>query len=288
MKQIETLVDDIYKLLGDGLPEDFPEEKVNEFGLSLARLLVSRMDGDKNRQPGLRMSNIGKPCERQLYYSINHSDKQEKLQPWVRIKFLFGDILEHLLLFLADASGHDVQGTQDEQEIEGIKGHRDAVIDGMVVDVKSASSPAFKKFAEHRLEEDDSFGYVDQIQSYLYAAKDDDLVTNKTEAAFLVIDKTLGKICLDVHEAKGFDYAALFRYKKAVVDGPEIPDRSFDPVKDGESGNKKLPMNCSYCDFKKTCHHGLRTFLFAKGPVYLTTVKREPNVPEIFDAVDTD
>ena len=181
MKQIETLVDDIYKLLGDGLPEDFPEEKVNKFGLSLARLLVSRMDGGKDYKPGLRMSNIGTPCERKLWYGINQPEAKEEIPPWVRMKFLFGDILEHLLLFMADAAGHQVEGTQDEQEIEGVKGHRDSVIDGVIIDAKSASTYSFKKFADHKLDEDDPFGYVDQIQSYLHAGQSDPIVPTRTE-----------------------------------------------------------------------------------------------------------
>ena len=286
MKQIETLVDDIYKLLGDGLPEDFPEEKINDFGRGLALLLVRRMDGGKDYKPGLRMSNIGTPCERKLWYGINQPEAEEEIPPWVRMKFLFGDILEHLLLFMADAAGHQVEGTQDEQEIEGVKGHRDSVIDGVIIDAKSASTYSFKKFADHKLDEDDPFGYVDQIQSYLHAGQSDPIVLDKDRAGFLVIDKTLGKICLDLHEKKTFPYEDLYRYKKAVIANPEVPDRSYDPEPKGKSGNKKLPMICSYCDFKKTCHPNLRTFLYARGPVYLTEVKKEPNVPEVSTFID--
>lgn len=243
--------------------------------------MASRIDGGRSHVPALRMSNIGSPCERKLWYSINASEQREELPPATRMKFLFGDILEALLLFLAEAAGHDVQGTQDTQEIEGVKGHRDAVIDGVVVDAKSASTYSYKKFENHELESNDPFGYIDQLQSYLYAGQTDDIVTDKERAAFLVIDKTLGNICLDVHKKKDFPYDALYRYKKEVVNSPEVPERGFEPEADGKSGNKKLGTNCSYCDFKSVCHPNLRTFLYSNGPRFLTHIAKVPDVPEV-------
>ena len=226
------------------------------------------------------MSNVGKPCERQLWYDINTPEDGESLPPEAFMKFLFGDLCELLLLFLVEASGHEVAGTQDTQEIEGIKGHRDAVIDGVVVDVKSASTYSFQKFRDGTLAQNDSFGYVDQLQSYLYAAGDDPVVTDKSRGAFLVLDKTLGHICLDIHENKHLPYDKIYAHKKAVVASGTPPERGFSPEPDGASGNMKLPMNCSYCAFKEKCHPGLRTFIYSNGPRFLTEVKKVPNVPE--------
>lgn len=197
------------------------------------------------------------------------------------MKFSFGDLIELLLLFLSEAADHDVQGTQDEQEIEGIKGHRDAVIDGTVVDVKSASSYSFRKFSEGTLSENDSFGYVDQLQSYIYAGQTDDKVTDKDRGAFLVVDKTLGHICLDIHEKKNVPYDKIYKYKKEMVASEAPPPRGFDPVPEGKSGNEKLGINCSYCEFRKKCYPNARTFLYSNGPVSLVKVVREPNVPEL-------
>lgn len=226
------------------------------------------------------MSNVGKPCERQLWYDINTPEDGESLPPEAFMKFLFGDLCELLLLFLVEASGHGVTGTQDTQEIEGVQGHRDAVIDGVVVDVKSASTYSFQKFRDGTLAQNDSFGYVDQLQSYLYAAGDDPIVTDKSRGAFLVLDKTLGHICIDVHENKHLPYDKIYAHKKAVVASGIPPERGFSPEPDGASGNMKLPMNCSYCAFKKKCHPGLRTFIYSSGPRFLTKVEKIPNVPE--------
>jgi hypothetical protein len=60
-----------------------------------------------------------------------------------------------------------------------------------------------------------------------------------------------------------------------MVDATE-PARTFEPIPEGKSGNMKLGLNCSYCGYKTHCHPGLRTFAYARGPVFLTDVIREP------------
>lgn len=267
-------------MLLKGAP-DLSQELCDKYGEMFSNFLKTRFGPREERKGTLRMSNVGSPCERKLYYSVNHKEDAEPLPASTFLKFAYGDTTELLLLFLVEASGHVVEGTQDEQEIEGIKGHRDAVIDGTVVDVKSASTYSFKKFSDGTLADNDSFGYIDQLQSYLYAGQDDPVVTDKDRGAFLVLDKTLGHLCLDIHERKNFPYDKLYRHKKEVVNSGKVPERGFDPIPEGKSGNEKLPMQCGYCEFKHLCHSNLRTFLYHNGPVYLTTVKKEPNVPEI-------
>jgi len=281
MKSIDTLVDDIKGLLDEGV-DSVNEESLKNMGEAIASSVkLALLKSERKPRGTLRTSNIGKPCNRQLYYEVNSPEEKEPLPPQARMKFLFGHILEEVMLFLCEEAGHSVEGRQDEIDIVGIKGHRDAVIDGVVVDVKSASTYSFKKFEEHNLEQDDPFGYMDQIQSYLHAGQEDDLVTDKERCAFLVVDKTLGNICLDVYPRRPFPIEKLYEYKKDMVAREDPPRRGFDPVPDGKSGNMKLPMACSYCDFKNLCHPNLRTFLYARGPVFLTTVKKEPDVSEV-------
>ena len=68
---------------------------------------------------------------------------------------------------------------------------------------------------------------------------------------------------------------------KAVVETEEPPERCYEDVADGASGNRKLATGCSYCRHKFRCWPELRGFAYANGPRYLTVVKKEPNVPEI-------
>lgn len=281
MTKIDTVVEDVYKLLESGL-DGVSDDDIDDFGKNLARQLRKRL-ADREERSTLRMSNIGKPCSRQLWYDINTPEDKEQLDGKIYLKFLYGDILEELLLFLVKKSGHDVVGEQDEQEVCGIKGHRDAVIDGVLTDVKSASPYSFQKFKDGKLADNDGFGYIDQIQSYLYAGQTDDLVTDKDRAAFLVIDKVSGELCLDFHEREDYDVPAVFEYKKELVASDEPPAREFEPIEDGKSGNMKLGISCSYCPFKEKCFPELRTFLYSNGPRFLTTVEKEPKVPEVID-----
>lgn len=279
-KRIDTLVQDIYSLLSNG-DENLDKGLCDKYGELFSEFLFTRFGKRKERKGTLRMSSIGQPCERKLYYEVNSPEDAEGLRPEVFMKFAYGDTIELLLLFLAEASGHEVEGTQDEQDIVGIKGHRDAVIDGTLVDVKSASTYSFKKFAEGKLSEDDPFGYVIQLQSYLHAGQTDDKVKDKSRGAFLVVDKTLGHVCLDFHDYQKLPMEAIYERKKDVVSSEELPVRRFSPVPEGKSGNEKIPMNCSYCPFKSKCYENLRTFLYSTGPVHLSKVVKEPNVPEI-------
>lgn len=284
-KTIDTLVKDIYDVIeGKGGWDSV----VNEyFKFTIGGTMMTRLAerGEEGPRGTLRMSSIGQPCERKLWYSVNTKDDGETLRPEVRLKFLFGDILEDLLLSLAVAAGHTVEGHQDTMSIKGIKGHRDAVIDGVTVDVKSASSYSFQKFKEHRLEYEDPFGYMTQLGSYVFAGKDDTIVKDKKGGAFLVIDKQHGYLCLDYYNFQKLgildDIENLYEERIASSKNPLEPPRGFPTEPEGKSGNRKLCLNCSYCDFKFKCHDELRVFRYGKFPIFLTKVVREPRVPEI-------
>ena len=165
MKNINTLVSDIYALMKKDTP--LTETQVDTLSVNLCSMLKRRLCHPPGEREALSMSSFGSKCLRQLWYKKNMPGKAEVLSPQTRIKFLYGDILEELLLTLAKASGHTVEGEQDTLTVAGVKGHRDAVIDGVTVDVKSANSRSFDKFKYHQLEHDDPFGYIDQLSLYI-------------------------------------------------------------------------------------------------------------------------
>jgi len=293
MKNISTLVDDIYKTLEEGVNNN---EDFTNYGEEHAQVLEQRLAprGKEERPETLRLSSIGKPCLRQLWFGIHSPLHREPLHPSTRLKFLYGDLVETMLLELARKSGHLVEGEQDSISVRGVPGHRDVVIDGMLVDIKSASSPGFKKFEGGLCREDDAFGYLTQLGSYLLGSLDDDLVTFKNEAAFLVVDKVTGHLCLDRHTFTEEDFVQLSNTistrRKKLAPGTPCPERGFEAIDQNKpnekgwvNGNLKLGLNCSYCPFKAHCWPGLRTFAYkGKRPIFLTHVEREPNVPEIF------
>ena len=73
------------------------------------------------------------------------------------------------------------------------------------------------------------------------------------------------------------------------MDRDIIPDRCYDPVPDGKSGNYKLPIGCVYCRHKTLCWsdanqgQGLRTFKYSNGNRHLVQIAKMPDVEEIIN-----
>lgn len=280
-KTIETLIPDIYEVIkGNG-----------GWDATITKYLadtISSVAGDRFSKPQqprgyLSLSSVGTPCKRKLWYKINEGDKAEPLSAEALGTFFYGDLLEAVVIALAKASGHEVSGEQDRVSVHGVKGHRDCIIDGVTVDVKSASKYSFTKFATGTLREDDPFGYISQLSSYVYAGKDDPLVTDKTRGAFLAVQKDRFKLALDM-----YDFTEELKTKEQEIESAKtmvagkLPDERLPTVPQSKtSPNQALSVACSYCEFRKTCWPEARCFLYSGGPVYLTEVIKEPNVPEI-------
>lgn len=275
------IVENIYRVVSEGC--EVSQEKADEFGKTLGDLLAQRLRdraSKEERKFTLRMSNIGKGA-RQLWYDKRFG-KDESFLPHTLVKFMFGDIIEQLLLFLAELGGHNVTARQAEVTLDGIKGHIDADIDNVTVDVKSASTHAFKKFADGTLAENDAFGYIEQIAGYAKA--------RNTDGAFLAMDKQNGHIAYlpyTKEELSVFNVEETIKQKKEAVEQDEPPERCYPDQPEGMSGNRALGVNCSYCTHNKRCWAdangglGLRIFRYASGPKFLTNVAVEPKVQEI-------
>jgi len=270
MKRIETLIPDIYALLSGG-----------NFLLDGERLgkTIQRRFNDSRSGDTLRMSNFGTPCSRKLWYTVNKADVAEPIPAYARLNFLLGDIIEEVVLSLAKQAGHEVTGEQDELSIAGIKGHRDAIIDGMLVDVKSANGRSVEKFKYNQVRKDDPFGYYDQLSLYHHASKED--VHVKNEAAFLAVDKERGHLYLDTYKIDDRDWDKEIADKKDMLAKATPPDRGFAAEPHNKAGNMKLCIACAYCPFKKECWPQVRSFAYAGAPVHLVKVVKEPEVPEI-------
>lgn len=273
MASINTLVEDVYRLLEEGTTEDLTE-KANEFGNRLASLILDRLK-PKEEKRTLRMSNIGKP-DRMLWYEINRTIPKEEFNGPTYLKFLYGDLIEEVVLFLSEAAGHAVSDRQRQVTVDGIVGHIDAVLDGVLIDVKSTSPYSFKKFKDGSLREDDPFAYIPQLSGYLQGTGIDD-------GAYVAVDKQNGNIAvMALQDTDRVDINARIAHVKEVISQDTPPTRCFQPEPMGKSGNMKLPTGCSYCSFKKECYSDvpLRKFIYSTGPVWLTHVEEEPKVYE--------
>lgn len=279
MKSIHTLIKDIYSVIGkDGWLNEAVAENL---GRDIGRTLLEAT-GPRTKVPRLRLSAMGEKCPCQLWHSIHTPLAAEPLPAWVRIKLTYGHILETYVIAMAKAAGHEVTGEQDEVVVDGVKGHRDCVIDGCIVDIKSLNSRGFERVKAKEVA-DDVFlrDYLAQLDGYAIGSAMDDLVSVKDKAYILAIDKVLGHLTLYEHKIRpGFVEKRIDAYKR-IVQQPDVPTCTCGTVDDGRSGNVRLDLKASYNPFKYSCKPNLRTFLYANGPVYLTKVVRKPDVMEI-------
>ena len=283
MKKLNTLVDDIYKklsVLGKGKSLNLSEESIEQFGESMKDVLRHWSTPTPRSTTTLRMSNIGRP-NRQLWFDMKTEQQAQEIPPSTFIKFLYGHMLEEVVLLLVKLAGHTVSDEQKNVKIKGIEGHMDCVIDGEVIDVKTASGYAFKKFKNGTLAEDDTFGYMSQLAGY-------EAGHGTSNGGFLAMNKENGELALYIPEEldKPNIETKIDTVKKSLKKQTP-PELCYLPIPDGTSGNMKLPRGCFFCRHKIECHKdsnngkGLRVFKYAKGLTYLTQVVKEPKVDEI-------
>ena len=282
MKNIDTIVEDIYNLFekkNENVSEKEVDKCIDDFANSVkihVKDFLKIMPQDK---PRLRLSTIGRP-DRQLWYDFKKPHNKPFL-PSTRIKFLYGYILEELLIMLSSIAGHKVSQQQKQVEVEGVKGHQDCFIDGVLVDCKSASGRGYNKFKYNNLSSDDPFGYIPQISAYAEG-------NGVNEAGFLVINKSTGEICYTkVHALEMINAGDRIQKIKKVVESDVPPGKCYEPIPDGKSGNFRLDTGCTYCNYKFDCWSdandgkGLRAFKYSTGQRYFTHVEKAPNVEEI-------
>lgn len=267
MKSIFQLIPDIHYLVTQ---KDWQKQ-----------LVVQPKFGVGGSTGALRLSQMGPKCPRALWYSIRHPELAEPLPPSAEIKYTFGHIMEAMVIELVKLAGHTVEGEQDELTVDGITGHRDCVIDGCLVDIKSQSTRAIEKLRSKTLAQDDPFGYLDQLDGYSLGSLSDPLVKVKDKAYLLGIDKTLGHMVLYEHECRHQRIQERIRDYKHCISLPSPPTCSCGTRAEGSSGNISLDVRASYSPFKYQCFPQLRTFLYADGPHYLVKVVNLPKVKEV-------
>ena len=294
-KSIDTLTQDIYHVL-DHTEEhepnaDLAAEYAMRVGGEFAKATLLR---DKPREKGrLWASDIGKPCMRQHWFNFNAPELGEQLMGHTKFKFLYGNILEEAVLYMAEEAGHSVEYPQERIEITRsmptpngqtiwtVSGRIDAVLDGVLIDVKSTSNFGFKRYKDGINHANDSFGYLWQLGFYKAY---NNIPESIVECGFVWIDKQNGHI--QYTEAAVPNETEIEQRISDIVNAVDAPTstdvpRAFSDKPYGKSGNRCLDTACSYCPFKDACWANLRTFAYNHGPVYMTQVTREPNVPEI-------
>ena len=283
-KPLNTIVPDIYGLLenlSNGEPLPITEEALDETMASMKEAILHwATPRPRDTDFTVRMSNVGKPS-RQMWFEKRDPSGRGSVDGATQIKFLYGHVLEEIVLMLVRMAQHNVTDEQKEVKVNGIVGHMDCKINGQVVDVKSASKFAFNKFMKGILADDDPFGYLGQLAGYEKAE-------GTNEGGFLVINKESGELCMYVPD--DLDKPNIDTKINTLLDDLKLdtpPELCYTPIPDGKKGNMQLPKGCTWCKYKHQCHkdandgEGLRTFKYSTGYKYLTHVEAEPKVDEI-------
>jgi hypothetical protein len=267
----------------DADPSVDVEAEIEKYGENIKALMRTEFGREKRKDNRtLRLSNIGR-TDKYLWNHV-HGTEKEEIQPPTYVKFMYGHMVEEMLLFLTRMAGHSVTDEQKVCKVGGIVGHMDCKIDGVVTDVKSASAFGFKKFKEGKILNDDPFGYVDQIRAYAHSEKSRDI-------GWLAIDKTNGHLTYLKYNMDGKEFQAYEEFNGTVVERvahlKKLVERSepsavcYAPQPDGKSGTLKLAIGCSYCQYKKHCYPELKLYNYSYAPKYLCKVVKEPNVQEL-------
>ena len=283
-KHISTIATDIKSLIADisnGKPANMTEENLDVFlqNIKEAMLAWNKPYNAEKYAGKLRMSILGKPSRQLWYDKFSPKDKKEE-NAGLNLKFLYGHIIEHLVLYLAKLAGHKIEDQQMKVEIDGVTGHIDSKIDGEICDVKSASSFSFKKFQTGEIVSDDPFGYHAQLSGY-------ETANGTKDGGFLVVDKSTGDICFyKPDDMAKPNVKTLIKDLKNTLEQDTPPEKCY-PYKEEKNGNKTLAIGCQFCPHKWECHadanggKGLRVFRYSNKDTILTEVIKLPKVDEV-------
>lgn len=260
MNKIKMQIDTYLASVQAGEAEAMSEEIIERFA-ERCKDTMRRQFSPRDEGYTIRMSGIGKPlCQQQL---ASQGATREVPNPALKMNFTFGDLTEVLLMAVMEAAGVNIESYHDKVEYKLgdtiIKGELDVVIDGKVYDIKSTSTFGFKNKFNHEngfenMAKDDAFGYIPQ--GYLYGAAHGKpfggwIALSKEKGAYAVLETPVNG---DARERAAISTART--NADAIVN--DLPfKRCFKPEPETyykkPTGDHKLCLNCSYCDFKKSC-----------------------------------
>lgn len=301
--RIETLVQDIYELLDKpNLDFTFSHEREVELGSTLISHIRDEVrDPDRTTRPAneLYVTQFTPNCDRRVWYNVFGGGAADGAVPAIpkeriagknRFKFVYGDLIEELVLYLAELAGHRVEhrnlrlSQNVEKTVFTISGRIDAVIDGVLVDVKSMDPYSFDRLEKGTY--DDKWGYFNQLGMYEHMLHKEGIKV--TDVAILAVNKTNGRIF--VYLVDKMQWMGSWGRAVSALQRPEDyysnPDRQLTTL----NGNTVLSTGCSYCPYKFDCYErdgldGIEVYAYSDGPKFLQKpIAKAPKVPLVTEA----
>mgnify|MGYP006426939017 CR=1 FL=1 len=286
--EIHSLIPDILNLFDTGV--DVSDSKAHQLGEAVAETVKKKMKFAGmpfNSEGKLYLSQIGKD-DHLLYFNYK-GWPQEEMGSDIKLRLMYGDIIEELLLWLAEMAGHEVTEKQWLVTVDDVRGRKDCRIDGVNIDVKSMSRYTFAQ-AEKGTFFDTAMGmaYIHQLSSYLYGeqmAESDSREPDENVGGFFAFDKDTGKMHLDLFNKEDLPnpYDRVKHLKSLFKkDTPPPPPKEGYIVE--ENGNIKIPDAYMFNPFKwEIWGDELRCFVRSNGRLeYYIHVEKTPRMDEVF------
>lgn len=208
--------------------------------------------------------NVGQ-CPRKLSY-LAHGYARKPLNARTRMTFLYGDLVELLLVTFAKAAGCPITTGDREVQTEVGRGYIDADYEGgLPVEVKSMSDIGFRKFEKDGI--DDMWGYLSQLQCYMRAKGAD-------RGIVVGVRKSTGHMHEEIVSRADEKYLPIVKAaQEAVATHPDMlcrPVWAMDSLKllTRKKQYEITDPRCRYCDCIDSCWPGVQTEFLSKGPVF--------------------
>ena len=267
---IEVKIKNVLEKLSNSKYEEVAsEEKIDKLideACSEFKFVLEKQFKRKKEEFKLRSSNIGKPtCQLQLEKKELQEEEINPLPYNHFTRMVLGDLSEIIVNFIIKLTDIKITGAKNKikwdlfsgnNKYPVIEGEDDIELEGRVYDIKSSSPWAYenkwmKGFSG--VANTDSFGYVDQLLSY-------SLSQNKKPGGWIVLNKSTGEITV-------VEFSMLETEQKQEVEKIKetikfiTEDHPFKKCFDEQNeyfykkptGNKKLPITCSFCNFIRHC-----------------------------------
>lgn len=282
MKSIHTLVEDIYNVASPDSSYPMERNILEHMLKNMSHAVCDTSALGAPRQYFIRPSGVGKGL-RWHWFMNKYPDAGEVFDGRMMMLFLDGHIQEAKLLAYIKLAGHTVTHEQGKVELAGISGSCDCVIDGYLIDIKTASDYSFKKFEAGQIDlNNDPFGYIAQLSTYKQG-----LIAAGVEIkgqGWLVYNKNDSKTVLHlIPDTQLVDATQKIEQIREAHKSDIMPEElcpGAEP-KAEPNGNLEMSFMCAYCPFKDKCWPDYQVYKYSnKNKLYVKVVK-EPRVDNV-------
>lgn len=281
-KSIHTLVEDVTNLWHPDTAAKFDKELMQQCLMDIGSSMQNLVNREDSRAYRLRPSCLGKGL-RWHWYMAKGGVPMEKIDGQTAKRFNTGHISEAMLIAYIKLAGHTVEHEQLKVSVGDISGSLDCLIDGALIDIKTASSYGFKKFSDGTISPtNDPYGYIAQLSFYKLGLANQGIDINGQ--GWFAINKNDEALALHmIPDSELIDVErriALIREQAEKDTPPEDICEGADPVEE-KSGNMQMSSMCKFCPAKEKCWPEFKAFRYANGDKLYTKVTKQPRVEEV-------